>query len=306
MKSWGHVDSSNTEYSALRRVFRPTHALHASAASEEVADEMECGVRSGRSRWQHAKRPWSGLSVGWRTSKLCWVLRMRWRRGQSSGIWAALTWRSASGAQSSIYLHFVVSHKNSFFKLLISWRHCYRTRLVHAAAAGLDTEAYEAEHAEAGLLQGQWAALQSNARLLREGLRRMVNKHQQVTDVQVRSNGRHLQACGANEKGHMADQTAAGPCMQAAQVKTASESLLERIRSPGLEHSSLAAPEEELVELRQKAHDVAALQRLLGAPVTLYAALQMVCGKPCNMHARSAPCKGASLHALALTEPALH
>lgn len=63
----------------------------------------------------------------------------------------------------------------------------YRTRLVHAAEAGLDTETFEAEHAEAGLLQGQRAALQSNARLVREGLKHMVDEHQQAAGSQVKS-----------------------------------------------------------------------------------------------------------------------
>lgn len=73
-----------------------------------------------------------------------------------------------------------------------------------------------------------------------------------------------------------AGQTVAAACMQAAQIRTASESLLESIRSPGMAQSSTAALEEEITKLTQEAHDVAALQRLLGGPVTLYPALQAV------------------------------
>jgi hypothetical protein len=50
-------------------------------------------------------------------------------------------------------------------------------------------ETYEAEHAEAGLLQGQRAALQSNARLVTEALARMIGEDQQATVTQVKFTG---------------------------------------------------------------------------------------------------------------------
>ena len=60
--------------------------------------------------------------------------------------------------------------------------------------------------------------------------------------------------------------------MQAVQVKRASDSLLERLHGP--DAPTAEAFQEELASLTQEAAETAALQKLLGAPVTLYPALQ--------------------------------
>ena len=64
------------------------------------------------------------------------------------------------------------------------------------------------------------------------------------------------------------------PCMQAARVVMASESLLERCQGPDAPTGEAA--QGELAGLAQEATETAALQKLLGAPVTAYPALQQM------------------------------
>ena len=66
--------------------------------------------------------------------------------------------------------------------------------------------------------------------------------------------------------------------VQAVKVQAAAESLMESIRGPDLDASSSQALEQEHAYLQQEAADIAAMQKLLSVPVTLYPVLQQVCG----------------------------